>query len=95
MEEKTMLDKTAIEELLRVPVARFFENGENLCPPIAVGDAIIKTVALEPKKSQYNTMHCPCCGVIVNEWHHYCPDCGQRLSWEYTRLDRRDNKWLM
>lgn len=95
MEEKTMLDKAAIEELLRVPVARFFENGENLCPPIAVGDAIIKMVALEPKKSQYNTMHCPCCGVIVNEWHHYCPDCGQRLSWEYTRLDRRDNKWLM
>ena len=86
MEEKTIPEKSVIEQLLGVPVAKFFEKGEDRCPPITVADAIVKTAAREPRWNQYDTMTCPCCGGIVNEWHHYCPDCGQRLSWESARL---------
>lgn len=90
MEEKITLDKATIEELLMVPVAEFFEKGEDRCPPITVADAIVKTAAREPTWSRYDTMNCPCCGGIVNEWHHYCPDCGQRLDWKHIRTVRRD-----
>lgn len=86
MEENSVFTKALVVEFLKVPVAYFFKNGEDICPPITVADAITKMAALEPKKSQYGTVHCPCCDGIVNEWHRYCPDCGQRLSWESVRL---------
>lgn len=85
-----MLDKAIIEELLEIPIAWFFENSGDLCPPITVEDAILKTVALEPKKSKYDTMRCPCCEELVNKWHRYCPDCGQRLDWKHIKSGRRD-----
>lgn len=90
MEENSVFTKTLVVEFLKVPVAQFFKNGEDMCPPITVADAITKTAALEPKKSQYGTVHCPCCDGIVNEWHHYCPDCGQRLDWRDCETKRRD-----
>ena len=27
---------------------------------------------------------CPNCGYHVQDWHNYCPKCGQALSWEET-----------